>query len=66
MSKVPEGPCRQCSRPNDIGVAKCWHCEVESPTEVATMIGYKVSIGYVPLMPGDVTTFIATLTCTEQ
>lgn len=26
-----EFPCRNCSRMNDIGVRKCWHCECERP-----------------------------------
>ena len=26
-----EKPCKQCGRNNDIGVSKCWMCEVSSP-----------------------------------
>lgn len=30
-AKVPEKPCKVCTRPNDVGVSKCWHCECSHP-----------------------------------
>jgi len=27
-----ERPCRNCNRPNDIGVKSCWLCECSNPT----------------------------------
>jgi len=26
-----EKPCKHCGRPNDVGVAECWHCCVPNP-----------------------------------
>lgn len=28
---IAEAPCKVCSRPNDLGVKKCWNCECANP-----------------------------------
>lgn len=31
VSQTKEAPCKQCQRKNDVGIAKCWCCEVANP-----------------------------------